>query len=92
MTGFWTFVGVAASMAAALPWDGASRTDPVAPVGNLGWTPIATQPPLSPYGGETVPMPGKHLLPRAFSDQLCGYLNGDSGEFEYHPALVGRVC
>jgi len=92
MTGFWTFVGVATSMAAALPWDGASRTDPVVAIEGLGWTPIATQPPLLPYDGATAPMPGKHLLARAFTDRLCGYVNGISGKFEYHRALVGRVC
>jgi len=90
MTSFWTFVGVAASVATALPWDGASPTDPVVAVGSLGWTPIPTQPPRSPYGGETVPAPGKHIFARAFTDQLCGYVNGNSGEFEYRRALA--VC
>lgn len=78
MASFWTFVAVAASVAAALPWDGASPTDPVVAGESLGWTPIPTQPPLSPYGGEMVPMPGKHIFARAFKDQLCGYINSDS--------------
>ena len=89
MTSLWTFVAVAASAVAALPWDGASPTDPVVAVESLGWTPIPTQPPFSPYGGEMVPMPGKHIFARAFTDQLCGYVNGNSGEFECRRALLG---
>jgi len=92
MTSIWTFVGVAASVAAALPWDGASSTDSVVAVESPGWMPILTQPPLAPHGGEMVPMPGKNIFARAFKDQLCGYLNGNPGEFEYRRALVGRVC
>jgi len=92
MTSFWTFVGVAASVALALPWDGASPTGPVVAVESLGWTPIPTQPPLSPYDGEMVPMAGKHIFARDYNDRLCGYLNGDSGEFAYRHALVGHVC
>ena len=91
MTSFWTLVGVAASVAIALPWDGASPTDPVQAVESLGWTPIPTQPPLSPYGGEMVKMPGKHIFARA-TDQFCGYVMDDPGEFKHRRALVGCVC
>ncbi|KAI5855510.1 hypothetical protein BZA05DRAFT_417068 [Tricharina praecox] len=60
-----------------MPWDGANPTKPVNDP--LGWTPLPTEAPFPLYGGEMVPMPGKHIFARAFSDQLCGYISNDSG-------------
>lgn len=86
MTSFWTFVGVVASVATALIWDGASPTDPVVAVESFGSTPIPSQPPLSLYDREMVPMPGKHIFARALTDQLCGYVNGEAWSCAYSRA------
>jgi len=77
------FIGLVAMGATgtvtALPWDGALPTKPVGDP--LGWTPRTTEAPFALYTGEMVPMPGKRIFGRAFSDNVCGNIGGGRGEF-----------
>jgi len=79
MANIRTFIGLVAIVTVtALPWDGALPTKPVGDP--LVWTPGTTEAPFPLYAGEVVPMPGKRIFGRAFSDPVCGSVGGGFGE------------